>query len=129
MLLQKRLPFGIKWSRLTNNLPGVAVYLDETLVNGTDAEEHLNNLWCLLQQLSDKGLRCHLDKHRFAEPCVEYLGQLLSKEGIAKEPKVDTFKVYQDLRMFPLCTSEKVIVNGNPMEPSTNSGQTPKLNH
>jgi len=67
VLLQQRLPFGIKsapgyfqeiMEKLTSDLPGVAVYLDDILVSGKDATEHLNNLRGLLTRLNDKGLRC-----------------------------------------------------------------------
>ena len=67
VLLQKRLPFGIKsapgyfqqiMDQLTMDLPGVATYLDDILVSGFDAEDHLSNLRRLLQRLQDKGLLC-----------------------------------------------------------------------
>ena len=98
VLLQKRLPFGIKsapgyfqqiMDQLTQDLPGVAVYLDDLLISGKDAEDHLKNLRQLLQRLHEKGLRCRLEKCQFAEPYVEYLGHLLSSEGVAKGPKVN----------------------------------------
>lgn len=98
VLLQKRLPFGIKsapgyfqqiMDQLTQDLPGVAVYLDDLLVSGKNAEDHIANLQRLLQHLDEKGLRCRLEKCQFAQPWVEYLGHLLSAEGIAKGPKVD----------------------------------------
>lgn len=98
VLLQKRLPFGIKsapgyfqqiMDQLTKDLPGVAVYLDDILVSGKDREDHVSNLRGLLQRLDEKGLRCRLEKCQFASPYVEYLGHLLSHEGIAKGPKVD----------------------------------------
>ena len=75
--------------QLTQDLPGVAVYLDDLLISGKDAEDHAKNLRALLQRLSDKGLRCRLEKCRFAEPWVEYLGHLLSSDGVAKGPKVN----------------------------------------
>jgi len=101
VLLQCRLPFGIKsapgyfqqiMEQLTSDLTGVAVYLDDILVSGDDAQAHLENLRALLQRLSEKGLRCRREKCRFAQPVVEYLGHLLSHEGVAKGPKVDAVK-------------------------------------
>lgn len=71
VLLQKRLPFGIKsapgyfqqiMDQLTQDLPGVAVYLDDLLVSGKDAEDHVKNLRDLLKRLDEKGLRCRLEK-------------------------------------------------------------------
>ena len=98
VLLQLRLPFGIKsapgyfqeiMEKLTSDLPGVAVYLDDILVSGKDANDHMTNLRGLLQRLNDNGLRCRKEKCTFAEPSVEYLGHVLSTEGIAKGHKVD----------------------------------------
>ena len=98
VLLQMRLPFGISLApgyfheiktQLTSDLKGVAVYLDDILVSGENAEDHLHNLHQLLQQLQDKVLRCRLEKCQFAQPSVEYLGHTLSHRGIAKGGKVD----------------------------------------
>ena len=98
VLLQMRLPFGISsapgyfqeiMDQLTSDLRGVAVYMDDILVSGTTPSEHLQNLCALLQRLESKGLRCRLEKCVFAQPCVEYLGHILSGQGIAKGPKVN----------------------------------------
>ena len=54
VLLQKRLPFGIKsapgyfqeiMEQLTQNLRGVAVYFDDNLVSGDNAKDHLRNVF------------------------------------------------------------------------------------
>ena len=98
VLLQTRLPFGISsapgyfqeiMDRLTSDLKGVAVYLDDILVSGANAKEHLENLRALLQRLQEKGLRCKLEKCKFAQPSVEYLGHTLSRQGVSKGSKVD----------------------------------------
>ena len=98
VLLQMRLPFGITsapgyfqeiMDQLTSDLRGVAVYIDDILVSGTTASEHLQNLRALLHRLESKGLRCCLEKCVFAQPSVEYLGHILSGQGIAKGPKVN----------------------------------------
>eukprot|EP00731_Ephydatia_muelleri_P030921 Em0022g435a len=79
VLRQMRLPFGISW--------------DDILVSGTTAAEHIQNLRALLKRLEEKGLRCRLEKCLFAQPSVEYLGHILSQQGIAKGPKVDAVKM------------------------------------
>jgi hypothetical protein len=98
VLLQKRLPFGIKsapgyfqeiMENLTSDLPGVAVFQDDILISGKDAADHLSNLERLLKRLKDKGLRCRREKCLFAQPTVEYLGHKLSAEGIEKGSKVE----------------------------------------
>ncbi|WP_435321293.1 RNase H-like domain-containing protein, partial [Klebsiella pneumoniae] len=75
--------------QVTQDLPGVCVYLDDILVSGGNPDDHVDNLRHLLQRLQDKGLRCRWEKCQFAKPYVEYLGHLLSREGIAKGSKVD----------------------------------------
>ena len=87
-------------NQLTKDLPGTAVYLDDILVSGRDAEDHLKNLRRLLQRLQEKGLRCRLEKCQFAQPFVEYLGHYLSQDGIAKGPKVDDVLKIRYLRMY-----------------------------
>ena len=98
VLLQKRLPFGIIsapgyfqeiMDQLTQDLPGVAAYIDDILVSGDNAEQHLENLRRLLQRLQDRGLRCNLKKCKFAQEEVEYLGHTLSRGGVKKGPKVN----------------------------------------
>jgi transposase InsO family protein len=98
VLLQKRLPFGISsapgyfqkiMEQLTQDLKGVAVYLDDILVSGSHAEEHVFNLRALLKRLSERGLRCNLKKCKFAQSSVEYLGHILSRDGLSKGSKVD----------------------------------------
>ena len=74
---------------LTSDLPGVAVYQDDMLVSGQDANDHLDNLKRLFTRLNDKGLRCRRDKCQFAQPSEEYLGHTLSAEGISKGSKVE----------------------------------------
>ena len=79
VLLQMRLPFGISsatghfqdvMNQLTSDLPGVAVYLDDILISGKTAEDHLNNLRRLLKRLNDRGLRCRIQKCVFAQDSV-----------------------------------------------------------
>ena len=96
--LQKRLPFGITsatgyfqdiMNQLTSDLTGVAVYLNDILISGTTAEDHLNNLRQLLKRLNDKGLRWRIEKCVFAEDSVTYLGHTILRNGISKRPKAD----------------------------------------
>ena len=60
--------------QLTRDLRGVAVYMDDILVSGNNAQEHLGNLRALFRRLNEKGLHCNLEKCTFAQPSVEYLG-------------------------------------------------------
>ena len=51
--------------------------------------KHLQNLRALFLRLQEKGLRCRLEKCSFAQSSVEYLGFMISNQGIAKGHKVD----------------------------------------
>ena len=102
VLLQLRLPFGISsapsyfqeiMDQLIGDLGGVASYMDDILVSGSNAAEHLHNLCALLQRLQDKGLRCRKEKCLFAQPSIEYLGYTLSSKGVAKGRKADAVRM------------------------------------
>ena len=67
--------------------------MDDILVSGTTTVEHLQNLKSLLKHLEEMGLRCRLEKCLFAQPSVEYLGHILSQQGISKGHKVDAVKM------------------------------------
>ena len=63
VFLQTRLPFGILsapayfqeiMDKLTHDLPSIVVYLDDILVGGISADEHIRNLRLLFQRLRDK---------------------------------------------------------------------------
>eukprot|EP00731_Ephydatia_muelleri_P037772 Em0559g3a len=102
VLLQMRLPFGISsapgyfqelMDKLTCDLQGVAVYMDDILVSGATDSEHLQNLRSLLKRLVEKGLRCRLEKCSFAQSSIEYFGHTLSRQGVSKGKKVDAVKL------------------------------------
>ena len=90
VLLQMRLLVIL--DQLTSDLQGVALYIDDILVSGLTASEHMQNLRSLFKRLEIKGLCCHLEKCIFAQPWFQYLGHILSQQGIAKGPEVDALK-------------------------------------
>ena len=71
------------------DLPGAVVYLDDILISGKTAEDHLKNLRRLLKRLNDRGLRCRIQKCVFAQDSVTYLCHTISRDGISKGPKAD----------------------------------------
>ena len=98
VLLHTHLTFGIRsafiyfqgiMDQLNSDLHGVAIYLDNLLVRGANAEEHLHNPLALLQCLDDNGLCCNLEKCSFSQLAVEYLGYALSWVGIFKGHKIN----------------------------------------
>ena len=76
--------------KLTSDLKGVATFLDDILVSGITATEHLQNLWVPLQHLQEKGLCYRFEKCSFAQPSIGYT---LSSHGISKGPKVSTIRM------------------------------------
>ena len=87
-----RLPMGVnvspdvfqeKMSSLMQDLEYVRTYLDDLLVisNGS-FEEHLQQLGKVLQRLRRAGLKINAEKSSFFAPEIEYLGYLLTKDGI-----------------------------------------------
>ena len=88
----KRLPFGLASSPaifqrtmeiILQGLEYVAVIQDDILISGLDDSHHLSNLEKVLGRLDSYGLRFKLDKCKFMQPSVIYMGMKLSAEGIS----------------------------------------------
>ena len=75
--------------KLTRDPSGVAAYLDDLLVSGKTADEHLSNLRGLLQRFIKNGLKCRKGKCVFAQARMEYLGHILSADGVSKGSKIN----------------------------------------
>ena len=92
-----RLPMGVscspdifqsKINELLGDLDYIRAYLDDVLVlsKGTFTE-HLQQVRVVLQRFQRAGLRVNIDKSSFGISEVEYLGYLITKEGIKPDPK------------------------------------------
>ena len=86
-----RLPFGISSApavfqrtleELFRGQQGVAIYLNDILVTGRDADEHNERLQKVLETLSKAGLCLKKSKCLIGSSEVEYLGHKISAEGI-----------------------------------------------
>jgi hypothetical protein len=66
----------------------VRAYLDNLLVitRGT-LEDHLDKLREVLRRLRDAELKVNADKSSFCTHGIEYLGYILTREGIKPQPK------------------------------------------
>jgi hypothetical protein len=62
------------------DLPGVAAYLDDLIVTGTNHTEHCANLEKLLARLQEYGFRIREEKCEFFKPAVEYRGHIIDKD-------------------------------------------------
>ena len=81
---------GLQWSECL-------VYLDDVIVLGRTFEEHLRNVRSVLQRLHESGLRLKPSKCSFFQRQVQYLGHIISRDGVAtdsaKTAKVSTWHV------------------------------------
>ena len=58
--------------------PGYFQKIDDILVSGDNAKDHLMNLRALFKRLEEKGLRCNREKCVFAQVSIDYLVHSLS---------------------------------------------------
>ena len=97
-----RLPFGISsapaifqlcMENLLRGCKGVSVYLDNILITGSNATEHLENLDQILEKFASAGIRLNRAKCAFMLPKVEYLGHIIDEHGLhPTEEKVKAIK-------------------------------------
>ena len=80
----------------------VSVYLDDILVFSTSLEDHLNHLGQVLNRLSEVGLKLKPSKCHFVTQQVEYLGHLITPQGIKPNPERE-----RAVKDFPVPTSLK----------------------
>jgi len=98
----KRLPFGIASSPaifqrtmdiILQGLEHVAAIQDDILITGKDDEQHIQTLDTVLSRLDSYGLRLQLNKCKFMQRSVTYMGCIISAEGISPtEDKVEAIK-------------------------------------
>lgn len=90
-----RLPYGTKPAcsifqkvveKVLLGIPGVINFLDDILVTGSSKEEHLKNLDLVFDKLSRAGFKLNLKKSEFFKKEIKYLGHIITKEGLQKDP-------------------------------------------
>jgi hypothetical protein len=102
----KRLPMGIagppdifqsKMLELMEDLEYVRAYLDDLLcISRSSLEDHLSKLEEVLRRLCDAGLKVNVDKSTFCALEIEYLGYVLTRDGIKPQSnKVQAILVIQ----------------------------------
>ena len=92
-----RLPMGVSIApdvfqdricQLFEEIESVRAFIDDLLVvTHGDYQNHLNELDIVMTKLSEAGLKCKIDKCFFAQPEMEYLGYIITKQGIKPNPK------------------------------------------
>ncbi|XP_076269006.1 uncharacterized protein LOC143201674 [Rhynchophorus ferrugineus] len=93
-----RMPFGLKNAPATfqrtmdNVLRGLQgkiclVYMDDIIIFSTSLQEHLESLRKVFDRLTSYNLKIQLDKSEFLKKSVEFLGHVITPEGIKPNPK------------------------------------------
>ena len=106
------MPFGLcnapaTFQRLVQKVLGgldfCNVYIDDTIVFSDSVEEHIKHLEQVFSRLKRVGLKLHPNKCKIAYPEVQFLGHVISAEGISPNPDkvnaVRDFKVPINVRM------------------------------
>ena len=95
LFVYNRLPFGVAsapaifqklMDTILQGISGVTCYIDDILVSSTNEESHLHTLEEVLTRLEKHGFRPKLEKCEFLLTCIEYLGHVISKDGIQPVP-------------------------------------------
>lgn len=107
------MPFGLKtapatFQRLMNNVLQeyinkiCLVYLDDIVIFSTSLEEHLESLKLILRRLEEVRLLVQLDKSEFLKKETEFLGHVITLDGIRPNPKK-----LECVKNFPILKTQK----------------------
>ena len=72
---------------ILQGLDNVTAIQDDILVTGSNDTKHLKNFERVIQHLKEYGLRLELEKCKFMQKSVVYLGCIISAEGISPTSK------------------------------------------
>ena len=74
--------------QIFEDLDTVKAYMDDLLVVTRGSYiEHLNELEIVMKRLTQVGIKCKIDKYLFCHPEIEYLGYIITREGVNPQPK------------------------------------------
>ena len=83
-----RQAFQEKMSVLMADLEFVRTYLDDVLcISKSTFDDHLKKLRQVLIKLRDAGLKCNAPKSKFCATEIDYLGYVLTRDGIKPQQK------------------------------------------
>lgn len=93
-----RMPFGLKnapatFQRVMDHVlrdlqnKVCLVYMDDIIIFSTSLQEHIANLKLVFKKLRDAKLRIQLDKSEFLRQNVEFLGHIITPDGIKPNPR------------------------------------------
>ena len=90
-----RLPFGVSsapaifqklMDKVLHGISGVTCYIDDILICSADEETHFSTLEKVFSRLESHGFRLKLEKCEFLLTCIEYLGHIITSNGIKPVP-------------------------------------------
>ena len=80
--------FSVPWSKYFPSFQDLsACYIDDILITGKDDKEHFTHLEAVLEGFKEHGLTIKMSKCHFLQSSVEYLGKIITKEGIQPSQK------------------------------------------
>ena len=82
----------------------VSVYIDDILIYSRTLEEHLSHLRLVLERIQNAGLKLKISKCAFVQQEVEYLGHILTPDGLKTNPKLA-----QSVEDFPIPKNVKEV--------------------
>lgn len=89
------------------NLKEILVFLDDLIVFSDTLKEHETRLLHVLNRLKEYGLKLSLEKCKFFQTSVRYLGHIVSRHGVKTDPqKIEALKTWlgprnlKELRSF-----------------------------
>ena len=93
-----RMPFGLTnapatFQKLMNDIlrpikkQFALVYLDDVIIFSKTIEDHIKHIKYVFQLLRQEGLKIKLEKCAFLQKEVEYLGHIVTEDGIKPDPK------------------------------------------
>jgi len=102
-----RMPFGLNnapatFQRLMNNIFGellgkcCLIYMDDIMVFSASLQEHITDLERVFKKLAEANFKLQLDKTEFLRKEVEYLGHVVTQQGIKPNPgKIEAIKRFE----------------------------------
>lgn len=99
LLSYRRLPFGVKTApaifqevidKILSGLENVVSYFDDILIGSPTKEGCVRNTFAVLTRLREFNVQANFEKCKFFESSIEYLGHVISAEGIS--PSADKLK-------------------------------------